>query len=196
MVLSHTSSIADDPRAFNSFTLGSDNPVPLADLMRDLYSPKGRYDSNATFLQSETGTSYLYSTTAVSLAAYAIELAAGRAYHEIVRERIFEPIGMDSASYFMSDFPEDLLAVGYTCDPVGSKFQCVAPGDAHGSVLDQQHSVAQYPAVSLRASAAEYAKFMAMIMNGGKVGHSSVLSWSGGAAVRAAAARRRAPRLR
>jgi CubicO group peptidase (beta-lactamase class C family) len=176
MVLSHTSSIADDPRAFNSFTMGSDSPVPLADLMRDLYAPTGRYNGNVTFLQSEPGSTFLYSTTAVSLAAYAIELAAGRAYHEVVRERIFEPIGMDSASYFMSDFPQAVLAVGYTCDPVGPKFQCDAPGDPQGSVLDQQHSVPQYPALLLRSSAAEYGKFMAMIMNGGKGGDSAVLS--------------------
>jgi CubicO group peptidase (beta-lactamase class C family) len=176
MVLSHTSSIADDPRAFNSFTIGGDSAVPLAELMRDLYAPTGRYNGNVTFLRSAPGTTYLYNTTAVSLAAYAIELAAGRPYHEVVRERIFEPIGMESASYFMSDFPEDLLAVGYTCDPVGATFQCVAPGDPQGSVLDQQHSVAQYPALLLRSSAAEYGKFMAMIMSGGKVGDSAVLS--------------------
>ncbi len=176
MVLSHTSSINVDPRIFNDYILGTDSTIPLADFMSDLYTPTGRYYSSNTFLSDSPGTTYKYSTTAISLAAYAIELIVKQPFHEYVRQRIFEPLGMQVSSYFLRDLPPDLLAVGYTCNFHGVGFQCLPDGATNGTVLDQQHSVPQYPVLLLRSSALQYSKFMAMIMNDGKVGSTSIIS--------------------
>jgi CubicO group peptidase (beta-lactamase class C family) len=176
MVLSHTATIQDDPRAFDGFVLGADSSIPLGDLMRDLYTPTGRYYSEETFLAARPGTIYQYSTTAISLAAYAIELAVKQPFYEYVRDRIVEPLGMESTSYFLRDLPSDQLAVGYTCVAHGVGFACPPPGDPKGTVLDQQHAVPQYPVLLLRTTATQYSKFMAMLLNRGQVGGTSIIS--------------------
>jgi len=77
----------------------------------------------------------------------------------------------------LRDLPPDLLAVGYTCNVHGGVgFQCLPDGATNGTVLDQQHSVPQYPVLLLRSSAVQYSKFMSMIMNDGQVGSTPIIS--------------------
>jgi CubicO group peptidase (beta-lactamase class C family) len=176
MILSHTAGLNDDARAFDDFVLGMDSPIALADFLRDVYSSTGRYYGEGTFLAQAPGASYRYSVFAMALAAYAVELKALQPFSEYVSARILQPLGMASSGYFLRDFPTDVLAVGYTCDPSAAGFACVPAGDPLASVLEQQHSVPYYPTVLLRAPAAQYTKLMAMMMNGGKAGDVPILT--------------------
>jgi CubicO group peptidase (beta-lactamase class C family) len=177
MVLTRTASFTDDLRAFKDpVVFGMDSATPLADILRDLYTPAGRYYTDATFSAVRPGTAFDSSEFGILLAAYAIELDVAKPFHEYVQEQIFEPLGMEATSYFLRDLPEDRLAVGYTCDPRGSGFACLPTGDPNGTLLDQQHSFPQYPLALLRTSATQYLKFVAMLMNDGRVGSRSILT--------------------
>jgi D-alanyl-D-alanine carboxypeptidase len=61
------------------------------------------------------GDSLLYSNSHTLLLTMCIEAATGRQHGELLRERIFEPLGMDHTVYyqFEQDFPFDNVAQGY-----------------------------------------------------------------------------------
>jgi CubicO group peptidase (beta-lactamase class C family) len=164
MVLSHTSSINDDSRASaESYVSGMDSPITLADFMADLFQRGGNYYGSETFIGVRPGTRYNYSNFAIALAAYAIEYRLGVPFHEYVRERIFEPLGMERTSYFLRDLPAELLAVGYDCNYQSCRAY-------------QPYAYPDYPDGQVRTSATEYAKLLAMILSGGQSNETSILS--------------------
>jgi CubicO group peptidase (beta-lactamase class C family) len=169
MLLTQTSSINDLDDPLNVYFHGQDSPVSLADFMSDVFSPTGVYHGAGTFLPERPGVARQYSNFAVGLAAYALELVVGQPFHEYLRERVLEPLGMNRTSYFLADLPTELLAVPYECDLV-----CSSPSTG-GSVLEQQYSHPNYPDGLLRTSAKEFGKLFVMLLNGGRAGETAVL---------------------
>ncbi|HEY1015217.1 MAG TPA: serine hydrolase domain-containing protein, partial [Herpetosiphonaceae bacterium] len=64
------------------------------------------------------GEAYLYSNVGPVAAAYAVERASGRPYAEYVRERIFEPLGMASATFALPPDVRASLATSYEADGI------------------------------------------------------------------------------
>lgn len=180
MILSHTASFNNVPESIDGpVVYGMDSPVALGDFLRDVYGPTGQYYGTSTFLSARPGQTYSVAQLATGLVAYAIELKVNQPFYTYVKEHIFDPLDMRSTSYFVRDLPTDLLAVGYNCFPRGEGFGCYALGTPGGTVLEQQHSFPYYPVHLLRTSAVQYLKFIAMIMNGGSAGSTSILSAAG-----------------
>jgi CubicO group peptidase (beta-lactamase class C family) len=169
MLLTQTSSINDLDDPLNVYFYGQDSPVSLADFMNDVFSPTGAHRGAGTFLPERPGVPHQFSNFAVGLAAYALELVVQQPFHEYLRERVLEPIGMKRTSYFLADLPTELLAIPYECDPV-----CNSPSTG-GSVLEQQYSYPDYPDGLLRTSAKEFGKLFVMLLNGGRAGETTVL---------------------
>jgi D-alanyl-D-alanine-carboxypeptidase/D-alanyl-D-alanine-endopeptidase len=64
-------------------------------------------------LTRDPGEKYEYSNLAVGLLGHALALKAGMSYEELLRLRIFEPLGMRSTSITLSEAQKKRLAPGY-----------------------------------------------------------------------------------
>jgi CubicO group peptidase (beta-lactamase class C family) len=64
-------------------------------------------------LPRDPGEKYEYSNLAVGLLGHALALKAGMPYEELLRRRIFDPLGMTSTSIALSEAQKKRLAPGY-----------------------------------------------------------------------------------
>lgn len=64
-------------------------------------------------LTRDPGEKYEYSNLAVGLLGHALALRAGMSYEELLRRRVFEPLGMHSTSIALSEAQKKRLAPGY-----------------------------------------------------------------------------------
>jgi CubicO group peptidase (beta-lactamase class C family) len=65
-------------------------------------------------LTRDPGEKYEYSNLAVGLLGHALALKAGISYEELLRRRIFDPLGMRSTSMMLSEAQKNRLAPGYS----------------------------------------------------------------------------------
>ncbi len=86
----------------------------------NLTNPYASYDAPKLYdflsrytLTRDPGEKYEYSNLAVGLLGHALALRAGMSYEELLRRRIFEPLGMTSTSITLSDAQKKRLAPGY-----------------------------------------------------------------------------------
>jgi CubicO group peptidase (beta-lactamase class C family) len=93
---------------------------------RPKYEWGGRYDRDdfvSEYLSEdflfEPGTRYKYSNTGYFLLALIIEAVTGRTYAENLRERITEPLGLESTGVIRNDVTLDNAATGYSKTPSG-----------------------------------------------------------------------------
>jgi CubicO group peptidase (beta-lactamase class C family) len=96
------------------------------------------------------GRALAYSNVAFTLLGRALELDVGAPFEEHVREAIFEPLGMAAAAYG-------------------------APAAGSAVPLGDEHDAGLVPAAGLTASAHDMARFLAMVLGGGRVGDRRVL---------------------
>jgi CubicO group peptidase (beta-lactamase class C family) len=72
----------------------------------------------------EPGTIWSYTNSAFNLAGYIIEQKLGTTFEQAVRERIFEPLGMDRSFYFPHEAITYRVSVGHTLiDPDGDEHE-------------------------------------------------------------------------
>jgi len=79
------------------------------------------------------------------------EVAAAKPFELLAREGIFAPLGLDPASFRLSDLPLDQIAI---------------PHERNGKPL-HHHGYLDFPAGTLRMSAGDLAKFLLAVMNRG-----------------------------
>jgi D-alanyl-D-alanine-carboxypeptidase/D-alanyl-D-alanine-endopeptidase len=94
----------------------ADPANPYAD-----YDPAKLYSFLSGYtLTRDPGEKYEYSNLAVGLLGHVLSLRSGMSYEELVRKRIFEPLGMTSTSITLSVDQKNRLAPGYdaTLKPV------------------------------------------------------------------------------
>jgi D-alanyl-D-alanine-carboxypeptidase/D-alanyl-D-alanine-endopeptidase len=92
---------------------GNLKPADPANPYADYDAPK-LYDFLSRYkLTRDPGEKYEYSNLAVGLLGHALALKAGMPYEELLRRRIFEPLGMTSTSITLSDDQKKRLAPGY-----------------------------------------------------------------------------------
>jgi hypothetical protein len=93
-----------------------------------------------------------YCNSGPPIAALAIETATGRRFEDFVAERIFEPLGMTTASYLKDPATDDRRATLYRGDGV--------------TPYPYWH-IAMRPSGAINASAAEMARFARLLVNRG-----------------------------
>ena len=87
----------------------ADPANPYADYdAAKLYEFLSRYT-----LTRDPGEKYEYSNLAVGLLGHALALKAGMSYEELLRRRIFDPLGMSGTSITLSEAQKKRLAPGY-----------------------------------------------------------------------------------
>jgi CubicO group peptidase (beta-lactamase class C family) len=96
-------------------------------------------------LEFEPGSKYSYSSPGYHMLGLVIERVTGKPYEEMLRERIFEPLGMRDSGYDHSDVILPKRAAGYVKTPAGLRnapyIEMANPysaGGMYSTVLDLQ----------------------------------------------------------
>ncbi len=108
-------------------------------------------------LQSAPGTAYLYSNAGYTIAGAMAEKVTGRSWEELIRERIFKPLGMTTAGFGGLGTP------GVVDEPW--------PHDGKGSPLPQNGPMMDNPEVmgpagTVHCSLGDWARFVADFLRG------------------------------
>jgi CubicO group peptidase (beta-lactamase class C family) len=165
MLLAHTSSLLDTPQVFGHESYGEDSPIPLSVFMRDYVDPGGTYYQAANWsATAPPGSAFSYSNAGSGMAGLLIENIAGTNLQAYSQENIFLPLGMSQSSWFIDGLDLASVAMPYAVDASGS----YAPA-GYACYPD-------YPSGQLRTSGSELARFLMMVIQGGRLDGARILS--------------------
>ena len=105
-----------------------------------------------------------------------VEVASGVPLDEFVRTRIFEPLGMADTHFYLPPEKQDRLTVVYSAGD-GGLTRAPDPGGmvGQGAYLDGPR-MSFSGGAGLLSTAPDYARFLQMMLNGGKLGDARILS--------------------
>lgn len=156
-LLTHTSSIQDRDAVYNSETVyhpGADNPISLGDFVRAYLSPSGRFYDPENFASYSPGTQRQYSNVAYGLAGYLVEVISGKPLNRFSAENIFQPLGMSSSGWFLSEINTTDHALLYEW----------SSGER---VPVAWYGLATWPDGGMRTSVSDLGRFFAAMIGGG-----------------------------
>ncbi|PHV15259.1 hypothetical protein CSQ90_19805 [Janthinobacterium sp. BJB303] len=160
-LLSHTSGISDAVYdKTTAFAVQGDPRLPLRDFVKGYLSRGGAwYDAELSFA-GRPGTEWRYSNVGVALLGYLVGRLNPDSLDVLTQEQLFDPLGMDNTAWSLAGLPRRAV---------------VAQPYAHGEAGVQALPPVGYPdwpAGLLRSSAHDFARFLAIFSNGGRVdGH-------------------------
>src|SRR5436190_989355 len=109
-LLSHTSGIPNYTASQGFFQNVSRNPYGVADFIKQYASGD---------LEFEPGTKFNYSNSGYFLLGAIIEKVTGKPYEQVLKENIFDPVGMKNTGYDHYDQVINKRAAGYIKTPQG-----------------------------------------------------------------------------
>lgn len=118
----------------------------------------------------------------VDVLGYLVEVISGRTFDEFLRTRVFQPLGMKDTYFYIPGDKQDRLAAAYTWYP--GKGLARFPG---APIVEGPFSYsADYPVrgpkklysggAGLCSTPLDYARFCQLMLNGGKLGNTRLLS--------------------
>ncbi len=150
-VLQHTAGF-DDMHFNEMYNLDDAPDISLADVLaRNPASRRVRW---------RPGTRMSYSNPGYGVAGYVLEQVTGRPYDSVIRERIFDPLGMRTSSFTLAEADLPLLARGYD-SPTGRPVPFT--------------QIYLRPAGNLHTSARELGSFVQMLLNWGEIAEQLVI---------------------
>ncbi len=150
-LLEHTTGF--DDMSLSEYAHSEPDPIPLREALA--FRPASRVS------RWRPGSRMAYCNSGPAMAAYVIERVTGRRYEDFVRERIFMPLGMTTASYFEDPATAECRATLYHEDGV--------------TPYPYWHILLR-PSGSVNASVAEMARFTQMLVNRGGLGDVRLVS--------------------
>ncbi len=108
----------------------------------------------------QPGTRMSYSNPGYAVAAAVLEQVTGRPYEDVIRERIFTPLGMSTSSFVLTPGDEASLARGY---------------DSRSGAPVPFSQIYLRPAGNLHTSPAELGRFVQMLLNWGETADQLVI---------------------
>lgn len=157
MLLTHTSSIADNWNAMDGYYNDNGDPtIPLEECMQRYFSSAGQdYSATANFINDQPGTVYEYSNMATALSGYLVELISEMPFNEYCNQNIFDPLCMNNTRWFLSEF-SNLNAVANPHDYFAAQYEPI-----------EHFGFADYPNGMLHSNSKDLANFMiALLQNG------------------------------
>jgi CubicO group peptidase (beta-lactamase class C family) len=121
-------------------------------------------------LAFEPGTQWSYGISTDVLGAV-LEKVSGIAFEELLKERIFGPLGMADTGFVVSTRALGRLATNYEVTPEGLRAV-----DAPPQTLFARAPPFPFPASGLVSSAHDFARFAGMLLNEGRLGRTRVLA--------------------
>ena len=126
--------------------------------------------SGRTPLISAPGAKWAYSNTGINALGRIIEVVSGQPYPDFVQKRFFDPLGMNSTSFWPDDTLQASLATPYRKDKATGKL--IAAGNSRFSNPLQNRARTAIPAGGLFSTANDLAQLCQMILRGGELdGH-------------------------
>ena len=164
MLMTHTSSIADDWSSMDThYTIG-DPTITLGDYMEMYFSTSGvDYDAQNNFNNDLPGTDFDYSNMAADLAGYLVEVVSEELFSEYSNTHVFDELCMDNTSWYLSDF--DTLNVARPYDWQGGQFDPYPHFGFPG-----------YTSGLLRSNVLDIANFMIAYLQNGLFNNNQLLS--------------------
>jgi len=156
MLLSHQSSLAEDPLEFYqySYTFGGDSPVPLYSFLETYLVPGGSNYTSEVWSNDSPGETFHYANIGFALVGFLVEQISGIPFDQYCIENIFLPLKMYNTSYRLSDINIENLAVPYDF--------------SNGNYIkNEQYGYIDYPAGTVRTSISELSNFLIAHMNKG-----------------------------
>ncbi len=153
-LLTHTAGL--DERLFGQHARTRDEALPLGDYLAEHLTPR----------TMPPGLVISYNDFGTSLAGLVVEEVSGQPFADFVAERIFAPLGMTRSSFEIMEPPETIrgeLATAYR-------------------YWDGTHTPYEYdyiqtaPAAGLVTTAADMGRFLAALLDGGRLGDRRILS--------------------
>jgi CubicO group peptidase (beta-lactamase class C family) len=137
-------------------------------------------------LRYEPGTRWHYSV-AVDVQGRLIEVVSGKSLDQFFRERIFEPLGMDDTYFAVPDQKWDRVAVLYSPEGTGEgsdlflaadgKKKPLVPADPERADRGYRQGATHFSGGGgLISSALDYLRFAQMMLNGGELDGTRILS--------------------
>ena len=164
MLLSHVSSIRDNWSVLGPLEVsGMDSPLSLEEFTQNYLTPTGTYYNTANFDSAEPGTEFEYTNVGSTLIAYLVEVVSNTTFEEYCQQNIFIPLGMNETSWYLENLDMDMMAIPYLY--IGSSFT------PYG-----HYSSAVYPCGFMRTSVRQQAQLLAVLMEGGTIGNTTILS--------------------
>jgi len=126
--------------------------------------------SGRTPLISAPGAKWAYSNTGINALGRNIEVVSGQPYADFVQKRFFDPLDMNSTSFWPDDTLQASLATPYRKDKATGKL--IAAGNSRFSNPLQNRARTALPAGGLFSTANDLAQLYQMILRGGELdGH-------------------------
>jgi CubicO group peptidase (beta-lactamase class C family) len=126
--------------------------------------------SGRTPLISAPGAKWAYSNTGINALGRIIEVVSGQPYADFVQKRFFDPLDMNSTSFWPDDTLQASLATPYRKDKATGKL--IAAGNSRFSNPLQNRARTALPAGGLFSTANDLAQLYQMILRGGELdGH-------------------------
>lgn len=164
MLMTHTSSIADNETVMDGYYSEGDPTMPLSELMERYFSPSGAdYDAQNNFLTSAPGTQFEYSNIASALAGYLVERVVQIPFDAYCNQHIFDRICMNSTSWFLAGL--DVTQVARPHEWTGSQYTTLA-----------HYGFADYPNGLLRSNVNDLANYMTAFLQQGTFSGNQLLS--------------------
>jgi len=165
MLLTHISSINDNPVANDSLWAPGDNPIALDSFLVNYLMPGGLYYHSNNFNSWAPGIYWDYSNVAVGLIGYLVELLSNNSFEQYCQDSIFIPLGMNEATWFYANLDTNNIAMPYIYNDgiyIPSGF----------------YSGTTYPAGGLKTSAIQTSRFLRAFIKMGKLGGIRILDSS------------------
>ncbi len=165
-LLTHTAGIKDNWSVLEGFWVkNGDFPQPLGQSLGDYFQPTGKYyDQKKNYYNWAAGSRQKYSNVGVALAAYVAEVVAKVPFEKLCQDNLFQPLGIEGSSFHLAGMDRSKIAMPYGLKKKSGQLKPLG----HHGYLD-------YPAGTLKITAAQLARFLACFINDGQLDDTRVL---------------------
>lgn len=166
MILSHSSSLNNDPLSYYWLNFSQDPPIPWYPYpwLEEYLVPGGEYYTAESWSTDyHPGERMEYANANFDIAAYLVEILSGEPFHEYCEEHIFTPLEMTQTSFCLGDYNIDDVAIPYSY--VNRTYKRLP-----------HYQLLHYPVGGLRTSVVDLAHFFIMHMNQGVYNGTRILN--------------------
>jgi CubicO group peptidase (beta-lactamase class C family) len=188
-LMTHRSSIEDGSAYARAYGC-RDSPISIRDWIKGYLIAGGAfYNPKENFHPWAPGEKGKYNNVAFGLLAYLVEVISGLPFSEYCRRRIFEPLGMNETSWYLSDINLAHHAIPYSYTSRGAvrgpSWGGIAPGVIGGSketmVADGYapnclYNHPNFPDGFLRTSVHQLAQYLLAYLNNGSINGRRILA--------------------
>ena len=153
-LLNHTSSLVSPPDIVlqdigipSMPPEGGDSSVSLAELFATLSQQSEAFKTQFLFRERPPGSRMEYSNLGYALAGYGLELASGVTFAQYCQDHLFDPLGLQSFTWYVEDTDKERLVTPYEA----------------GKEL-KPYGMPELPAGGLRGTVYDYARFMTLYL--------------------------------